>query len=111
MFDVYYFPTFQEETKFILSKYERSLVEKFIIKNLEPSGDKKGDSLTYDFFREFKINGKRVYFLIYKDIAIILLVSASKNKKDQQKVINKIKENLKLYKEYAIKLYEIKEKS
>ncbi|MDA3855495.1 MAG: hypothetical protein PF569_04510 [Candidatus Woesearchaeota archaeon] len=77
MFNVYYFPTFQEETKFILSRYERGLVEKYIIKNLEPSGDKKGDQLTYDFFREFKIGIKRVYFLVYKDIAIILLVTAS----------------------------------
>jgi mRNA-degrading endonuclease RelE of RelBE toxin-antitoxin system len=111
MFEVYYFPTFEEETKFILSKYERSLVEKYIIKNLEPNGDKKGKPLSFDFFREFKIGGKRVYFLVYKDIAIILLVNASKNKKDQQKAIDKIKENLNLYREYAEKLYEIRKKS
>lgn len=111
MFEVYYFPTFEKDAKKILTPHERDLVDIYIEKNLLKKGDKAGDSLTYDFFREFKIKGKRVYFLVYKDIAIILLVSSSKNKKDQQKVINNIKENLELYKQYAYTLYEIKRKS
>lgn len=111
MFEVYFFPTFEKDAKKILTLHERDLIDNYIEKNLLPHGDKAGDQLTYEFFREFKIKGKRVYFLVYKDIAIILLVSSSKNKKDQQDVINKIKKNLELYKQYAYTLYEIKKKS
>ena len=111
MFEVYYFPTFERDAKKILTPTERDLVEKYIIKNLQPHGDTSGDPLTYDFFREFKIKGKRVYFLVYKEIAIIILVTLSKNKKDQQNVINKIKNNLEFYKQYAYTLYEINKKS
>jgi hypothetical protein len=110
MFEIYYFPTFEKEIKKTLTPHERELVKKYIIKNLKPKGDKVGDNITYDFFREFKIKGKRIYFLVYKDIAIILMVGAS-NKKDQQIRINKIKANLDLYKEYAKKLYEIIKKT
>jgi hypothetical protein len=111
MFDIYFFPTFEKHARKILTPHERDLIDIYIEKNLLESGDKAGDQLSYDFFREFKIKGKRVYFLVYKDIAIILLVSSSKNKKDQQNVINKIKENLELYRQYAYTLYEIKKKT
>lgn len=47
--------------------------------------------LQYKFFREKRMENYRVYFLIYEDIMIVLLVGISR-KKDQQNSIDKIKE-------------------
>ena len=63
-----------------------------------------GKPLGYDFLREKKIKGKRVYFLVYKEICLILFVATS-DKKAQQKVINEIKYDLEEYKMYAYDLY------
>ncbi len=60
-----------------------------------------GDSLRVPFVREFKTeSGKRIYFLVYEEIQIILFVSMS-NKKDQNRIIQIIFENLKEYKLYV----------
>jgi len=62
-----------------------------------------GTPLTYPFFREIRIGGKRVYFLTYLDIRTVLLVSIS-NKKGQQKTIDKIKSLLPAYRKYVHKI-------
>jgi hypothetical protein len=59
-----------------------------------------GKQLSYPFLREKKIGGRRIYYLIYEDLKLILLVAAS-GKKDQQTTINHIKENLKEFKSIA----------
>lgn len=65
----------------------------------------QGDHLRVSFVREFKTeSGKRAYFLIYPELKIILYVAYS-NKKNQQKIINEIFENLKEFKEYTYKNY------
>jgi putative component of toxin-antitoxin plasmid stabilization module len=74
-----------------------------LIKNLKQNSN-VGKSLGYDFLREKKIGGKRVYFLIYEDICLILLVGTS-NKKTQQDTIDNIKLYLNEYKEYAYQIY------
>ena len=58
-----------------------------------------GDHLGYPFFREKKLSGKRVYFLIYDDVKIVLMVSVS-DKKAQHDTIEEIKLHLKDY--YAL---------
>ena len=37
-------------------------------------GNILGKPLTYNFLREKKIGGKRIYFLVYEDICLILLI-------------------------------------
>ena len=50
-------------------------------------GVKSSDaSLNHSFLREKRIGSKRIYFLVYKEICLVLLVSAS-DKKSQQRSI------------------------
>ncbi len=51
-----------------------------------------GKPLRFDWFREKKFGDKRMYYLIYKDVSKILLVSFG-SKKDQQKIIDHVIEN------------------
>lgn len=59
-----------------------------------------GKPLGYPFLREKKINEKRVYYLIYNHINLVLLVATS-GKKDQQITIDHIKKNLHEFKKVA----------
>ncbi len=59
-----------------------------------------GKPLGYPFLREKKISGRRVYYLIYDDLGLVLLVATS-DKKDQQATIDHIRENLDEFKEVA----------
>lgn len=59
-----------------------------------------GKQLSYPFLREKKIGGRRVYYLIYNDLNMVLLVATS-DKKDQQVTINHIKTNLDEFRETA----------
>jgi hypothetical protein len=62
-----------------------------------------GDTLSHSFLREKRVKEKRVYYLIYKDLKLVLLVATS-GKKDQQKTIDHIKENLDEFKRVAEKV-------
>ena len=59
-----------------------------------------GKPLGYPFFREKKINGLRLYFLIYEDYKIVYIITLS-NKKEQQATINTIKMFLEKYKQHV----------
>ena len=59
-----------------------------------------GDPISFKFFREFRIEGKRIFYLVYKDYTIVLVVGTSK-KKNQQKIINSIKVKLPKFKIFA----------
>ena len=52
-----------------------------------------GSQLRYPFLREKRVKEKRVYYLIYEDLKLVLLVATS-GKKDQQTTIDHIKNNL-----------------
>ncbi|MDO8627259.1 MAG: hypothetical protein Q7K42_02235 [Candidatus Diapherotrites archaeon] len=62
-----------------------------------------GKPLGYDFFREKKLGVKRLYYTIYEN-KIIVLVLAYGGKKDQQATINAIKTLFLQYKEEVEKL-------
>ncbi len=79
-------------------------VEKFL-NQIEEKGGDVGKPLTVSFFREKRFGGKRLYFLFYKDFAVVLAVAIG-DKKTQQVTINRILENLEEYKEYVINLLE-----
>lgn len=58
-----------------------------------------GKPLGYKWFRELKNEGFRVYYLIYDNEIIVLFVGVS-NKKSQQRVINIIKSNIKIFQNF-----------
>ena len=62
-----------------------------------------GKPLGYAHLREKKISGRRVYYLIYDDLKLVLLVATS-NKKDQQVTIDHIKGNLDEFRKIAQKI-------
>ncbi len=53
-------------------------------------------------FRELKNDKFRVYYLIYDQLVVVLFVGVS-DKKNQQAVINIVKNNLKMFKEFVEK--------
>ena len=55
-----------------------------------------GKPLGLVFFREKKLNGRRVYYLIYEKFVIVLMVAIS-DKKTQQPTIEAIKNKLNEY--------------
>ena len=59
-----------------------------------------GKQLRYPFLREKKIGGKRIYYLIYEDLQLVLLVATS-DKKDQQATIDHLSENLREFRTVA----------
>ncbi|MBI4145967.1 hypothetical protein HY489_01370 [Candidatus Woesearchaeota archaeon] len=62
-----------------------------------------GDPLSYPFLRERRVGEKRVYYLIYEDLKLVLLVATS-GKKDQQATIDHIKVNLPEFRKEAEKI-------
>lgn len=101
MYKVFKAPGFQKKIEKTLTKYELKRLDKFIDKLRK--GYISDKPLTYDFLREKNIGNKRIYFLIYEGITLILLVNVS-NKKIQQKTINDILDLLPKLKEYAYAL-------
>src|SRR3989338_1747666 len=59
-----------------------------------------GAQLAYPFLREKRIKEKRVYYLVYEDLELVLLVAVS-GKKDQQATIDHIKKHLDEFKEIS----------
>lgn len=62
-----------------------------------------GDSIRYRFFREKRVKEKRVYYLVYDDLKIVLMVAIG-GKKAQQETIDKIIGYFNEYRNYAEKL-------
>ncbi|NOZ58153.1 MAG: hypothetical protein GXO66_01025 [Euryarchaeota archaeon] len=82
-----------------LDKSEQKRVDK-ILRQLMERGDKVGKPLAgLSFFREKKFNGKRLYYLVYRDILVVLILAIS-DKKAQQATINQILINLAEYQQY-----------
>lgn len=80
-----------------ISRWSKSEIESAQKIPLQLAGNPfVGKLLSYPFLREKRIKEKRVYYLVYNDLMLILLVATSA-KKDQQKTIDSIKENLKDY--------------
>lgn len=62
-----------------------------------------GDQIRFKFFREKRIDEKRVYYLVYDDLQLVLMVGLS-GKKDQKKTINHIAGHFVEFRRYAEKL-------
>jgi|SRR3989344_6538222 len=83
------------------SKEDKETVQK--LPNKLASNPYTGDQLSYKFLREKRIGEKRVYYLIYDELELVLIVATS-GKKDQQATIDHIKEQFEEYKEIAQKI-------
>ncbi len=72
------------------------------IKKLRENPYGLGKPLGYPWFRELRNDKFRVYYLIYDQLVVVLFVGIS-DKKNQQAVINIVKNNLKMFKEFVEK--------
>ena|SRR3989338_829376 len=72
------------------------------IKKLQENPYALGKPLGYPWFRELRNDKWRVYYLVYDRLVVVLFVGVS-DKKSQQVVINVIKSNLKVLKEFVEK--------
>jgi len=88
------------ELFYTLDKTEQIWIEK-VKKKLEENP--AGKILHFDWFREKKYLNKRLYYLIDENSKKILLIAFA-SKKDQQKVIDFIKTNMREYLDYLRRL-------
>lgn len=84
-----------------LTKDQQSRIEK--IKNQLKINPFVGKPLGSKWFREKKINGFRLFYLIYEKQRIVALISFS-DKKLQQQTINAIRLRFEYYREEVLKL-------
>lgn len=96
------FKTTEFDTDFSkLDGSEQIRVEK-ILNQLSEHGREIGKPLAgLNFFREKKFGGKRLYYLMYENFLIVLVVAIS-NKKAQQATINKIIFDLQKYQKFVL---------
>jgi len=80
------FETLEKREKNWIKKVVQQLKENFLV----------GKPLKFNWFREKKFGGKRLYYLVYKKSEWILLVAFG-TKKEQQKIINHILQNKEKY--------------
>ncbi|MBS3168719.1 hypothetical protein J4216_06330 [Candidatus Woesearchaeota archaeon] len=107
IYEVYTTREFDEDFN-KLDNSEKLRVRK-IIMQLSLRGDEIGKPLSgLSFFREKKFEGKRLYFLVYKDIFIILAIAIG-NKKVQQATINRILIDLSEYQQYVFNIFNKKD--
>lgn len=86
-----------------LDPQERERVHK-ILRQLKEQGGDIGKPLSgLSFFREKKFEGKRLYYLVYKEFLVILAIALS-DKKTQQATINRILIDLVEYQQYVFDL-------
>ena len=86
---VYTTSNFDRE-RFKLSGEEQKRIEKIFLQlKINPY---VGEQLQYRHLREKRIKEKRVYYLVYDDLKLVLLIATS-GKKDQQATIDHIKQH------------------
>ncbi|MBI2043780.1 hypothetical protein HYT24_00245 [Candidatus Pacearchaeota archaeon] len=99
-YSVYTTETFDREI-FKLSKADNDRIEKMFLQLR--SNPYVGDQLRYKHLREKRLDGKRIYYLVYDDLISVLMVAIS-SKKNQQATINSIVKNFDEYRKYLEKL-------
>ena len=97
---VYALEVFNKEMNKLSSDYSSKIEKIFLQLKDNPY---VGDPIRYKFFREKRINEKRIYYLVYDDLKIVLLVAIG-GKKAQQETIDKIVTYFEEYRDYAKKL-------
>jgi len=83
-----------------IDESEKKRVRK-ILNQLRERGPQIGKPLKVSYFREKKFDGKRLYFLFYKNFMVILAIAIN-DKKAQQETINRIISRFDYYKEFIL---------
>ena len=99
-YKVYIHPTVYKETIAKLPEKDQQRIKK--LTQQLTSSPYVGDVLQIKSIREKRLNGKRIYYVIFEDLITILIIAIS-NKKAQQKTIDSIRSNLNDYRNYVIK--------
>ena len=94
-FKVFRTKTFEKEFD-NLPKTEQTKIEK--LEEVLSENPFVGKPLGFVFLREKRLNGRRVYYLIYENFVVVLMVTIS-DKKAQQATIDSIKKKLDEYHE------------
>ena len=97
---VYTTESFEDEIS-NLSDFDKNIIQK-IYQRLKEN-PYSGDQIRYPFFREKRIREKRIYYLVYDDLKMVLMVTIG-GKKTQKETIDKIAGYFKEYRKYAEKL-------
>lgn len=79
-----------------LEKQEKGWIKKIIQQLMENAF--VGKPLGFNWFREKKLGGKRLYYLVYEKSETVLLVAFA-TKKEQQKIISHILQNKEKYRQ------------
>jgi len=98
---VYTTESFEKETE-KLSGTDKLILKKIFLQLKD--NPYVGDQIKYPFFREKRIREKRVYYLIYDNLSIVLIVAFG-GKKSQQETIEEIIKLLPEFKRYADSLF------
>lgn len=99
-YSVYTLEVFDKEMNKLSSDYSSKIEKIFLQLRDNPY---VGDPIRYKFFREKRIKEKRIYYLVYNDLKIVLMVAIG-GKKAQQETIDKIVNYFGEYRIYAEKL-------
>lgn len=83
-----------------LDKSEQRRVDKILNQLLERGGEVGKPLAGLSFFREKKFDGKRLYYLVYGNVFVVLVLAIS-DKKAQQATINQILLNLAEYQQHV----------
>ncbi len=83
-----------------LDRSEQKRVDKILKQLLERGGDVGKPLSGLSFFREKKFDGKRLYYLVYSNVFVVLALAIS-DKKAQQATINQILVNLAEYQQHV----------
>jgi mRNA-degrading endonuclease RelE of RelBE toxin-antitoxin system len=84
-----------------LPEFDRKIINKLFLQIKE--NPYVGDMIRYKFFREKRLKEKRVYYLVYDDLKIVLMVAIG-GKKAQEWTIDEIVKDFNEYRKYAEKL-------
>ena len=98
---VYAIESFDKETSRLDALDEQILKKTFLQLKENPF---VGDAIRYRFFLEKRLREKRIYYLIYEEFSIVLLIAFG-GKKAQQETIDEIVKLLPEYKKYAEELF------
>jgi mRNA-degrading endonuclease RelE of RelBE toxin-antitoxin system len=97
---VYTLNVFDKEMDKLLES-DKEIIKKIFLQLKE--NPRVGDQIRYKFFREKRVREKRIYYLVYDDLKIVLIVAIG-GKKAQEETIDKIVRYFDEYRKYAEKL-------
>ncbi len=100
VYAVYVLNVFDKEMN-KLPEFDKEIIQKILLQLKE--NPYVGDQIRYKFFREKRVKEKRIYYLVYDDLKIVLMVAIG-GKKAQEETIDKIVRYFKEYRKYAEKL-------